>query len=262
MPFPQYSRKHRKRPLFTATEFRRYEARRTRSHVPRAPRSVILVFGRRWQRYLSRKYAGTWDPECEVYRVASGVGVAIVGGPGAPWATIVVEELAAIGTRRFVIVGMAGSLQPDLRVGSLVLCTRALRDEGTSYHYLGPGRFALPSAAVTTALRATLARAGVPFTTGTTWTIDAPYRETKEEVRRYRRAGILTVEMEASAIFAVARVRGGGAAALFVISDHLDETGWEPRFHDSRAGERSALELAVRAMTDGRASAPRPTAPR
>jgi uridine phosphorylase len=207
------------------------------------------VFGRRWERYLSRRYPGS--PALRnsgIYRANDEVGVSIVGGPGAPYAAIVVEELAALGVRRFLIAGIAGSLQPKLRAGSLVICNRALRDEGTSHHYAGPSVFAYPSSKLTRVLRSTLERHGTSFTVGPTWTTDAPYRETIPEVRRYRKQGILTVEMEASAVFSVARCRGCEAAAMFVISDHLDERGWEPRFHDSRPGLRHALNLAVEAL--------------
>jgi uridine phosphorylase len=208
---------------------------------------LILVFGRRWRRYLAQKYPGTLDQRTDIYRVRPDVGVTILEGSGAPYAGIAVEEYAALGVSRFVIVGIAGSLQPKVRVGELVLCDRAQRDEGTSHHYLAPGRFAVPSAALTRSLRAALDRSGTPFLTGPTWTIDAPYRETIAEIRRYRALGIATVEMEASAVFAIARCRKRQAAALFAISDNLDERGWEPRFHDTREALRLALRIAIRA---------------
>lgn len=247
MTVPQHRRKHLERPLFTAEEFHRYRARLTGRPRPRLPRSLILVFGRRWRRYLARKYPGTLDRRTDIYRVRPDVGVTILEGSGAPYAGIALEELGALGVTRFVIVGIAGSLQPEVRVGELVLCDRALRDEGTSHHYLAPGRFVLPSADLTRTLRAELGRSGTPFVTGSTWTIDAPYRETIAEIRRYRALGIVTVEMEASAVFAIARCRKRQAAALFVISDNLDERGWEPRFHDTRGPLRQALQIAIRA---------------
>ena len=252
MPFPQHPGKHRAKALFAASEFHRYEARTTGRSPPSVPASILLVFGqRRWRRYLDQKYRGALDRRTDVYRVAPSTGVTILDGPGAPFAAICIEELAALGARRFVIAGLAGSLQRDLRVGSLVLCRRALRDEGTSHHYVGPGRFASPSPRLTARLRRTFQRAGVPFAFGDTWTIDAPYRETRAEIRRYRADGILTVEMEASAAFAVARCRRCEASAAFVISDHLDESGWEPRFHDTRAALRRAFDLSVEALSGG-----------
>ena len=245
MTVPQHPTKHRLEPLFTARDFRRYEASRTGSPVPPPPPNVVLVFGARWERRLDRAYRRTFEPRSGVYRVGAGVGIVRVPGPGAPCSAIVVEELIALGVRNFVIVGLAGSLNPRLQAGSVVLCTKALRDEGTSYHYLRPGKFVAPDRGLTRRLRAALARVGDPYRAGPTWTIDAPYRETVGEVRRYRKLGILTVEMEASAVFAVTRCRRAAAAALFVISDVLDESGWEPRFRDTGPGLGRALQVAL-----------------
>lgn len=188
MAVPQHRRRHLERPLFTAEEFHRYRARLRGAPGSRAPKSLILVFGRRWRAYLARKYPGTLDRRTDVYRVRPDVGVTILEGIGAPLAGIAVEEYAALGVARFVIVGVAGSLQPHVRVGELVLCDRALRDEGTSHHYLAPGRYVLPSADLTRALRTALERDGTRFASGPTWTTDAPYRETVTEIRRFRHA--------------------------------------------------------------------------
>lgn len=205
------------------------------------------MFGERWTRYLRRTFRGRYDSRTGIYRATRSVGVVQVQGPGAPFAGIVVEELAALGVRRFVLVGLAGSLAREIRVGSMVVCTKALRDEGTSHHYQKGAPFSHPDRRLTSSLALSLRAAGTPYSRGPSWTTDAPYRETVPEIRRYRRAGILTVEMEASAVFAVAMALDREAAALFVISDHLDETGWEPRFHDTRTALHRALRIAIRA---------------
>jgi len=250
VPFPQHASKHRWKPLYTALDFHRYDARRAKGRSPRFPRNVILVFGARWNRYLRRKYRGKRDPRTGVYRVAHDVGVAHLRGPGAPFTAIVAEELAALGARSFVIVGLAGSLQPDVRLGSFVLCGRALRDEGTSHHYAKAAKFARPTASLNRRLAKFLRERKIDFRRGATWTIDAPYRETVPEIRRFRREGILTVEMEASALFTVARYLRCEAAALFVISDHLDERGWEPLFYESHPALRRALGVAIEALSE------------
>ena len=247
VPFPHHAGKHSLPPLFTASDFQRYVALRSGTRFSKVPPGIVLVFGSRWGRYLDRRFPGALDRRTGVYRVNAAVGVVRQEGPGAPFTAIIVEELAALGARRFVIMGLAGSLQARIRAGALVVCTRALRDEGTSHHYQKPAPFARPSSRLTAALKVVLRRERLPFFQGPSWTTDAAYRETAAEVRRYRRAGILTVEMEAAALFTVARSLGREAAALFVISDHLDEAGWEPRFHDTRAELHRALEVALRA---------------
>lgn len=145
---------------------------------------------------------------------------------GAPTAAIAVEELSARGTELFIGVGSAGSVSERLAAGDLAICSAALRDEGTSHHYAPPEPFALPDPGLTARLREALPAAAY----GPSWTTDAPYRETAEEIARYRAEGILTVEMEASCLFTVARLTGGAAAAAFVVSDVLHGEQWEPHF--------------------------------
>jgi uridine phosphorylase len=110
-----------------------------------------------------------------------------------------------------------------------VLCTGAVRDEGVSHHYLPTDTPVGPDRGLTEALGEALAERG-PLRSGMTWTIDAPYRETVAEVRRYRAEGVLTVEMEAAALFAVAAVRSVPMASAFCISDLLSSVTWDPRF--------------------------------
>jgi len=247
VPFPQYFGKHRERPLYTAADYRQYAAGRRGSRIGRCPASIVLVFGRSWRKRLAGTYRAPILREYDLYRVLPGAGVSVVGGPGAPNAALYVEELRALGARRFLVVGMAGSLQPSVEVGSLVVCTKAFRDEGTSHHYARGGSFAYPTRRLVDRLRASLDRHRLPYVAGPSWTTDAPYRETVAEVRAYRARGVVTVEMEASAVFSVARCLRAEAAALFVVSDRLDERGWEPRFHDSRPGLKRALRAAIEA---------------
>ena len=161
------------------------------------------------------------------------------------------EELAALGTSAVVSGGTAGSLQRDLKPGDLVLCEAAVRDEGVSHHYLPPGRLAVAPAGRTAALGAAMRQAGHQFRTGTSWTIDTPYRETIDEVRHYQAEGVLCVEMEAAALFAVAQVRGLQLASAFVISDSLAELTWSSHFGSPEvaSGLIELYQAAVAALT-------------
>lgn len=173
--------------------------------------------------------------------------VAVAGhfGVGAPAAAVMLEELIAFGARRFVSVGTAGSLRLDLPPGSLVVCDSAFRDEGASYHYLPGGAPVLPSEELTAALRAALSRRGLAHRSGPSWTTDAIYRETAEEVLMFRDQGALVVEMEASALFAVARFRGLRIASCFSVSDTLAELAWRPEFHAETTAEGLELLFAA-----------------
>jgi uridine phosphorylase len=159
----------------------------------------------------------------------SRVGVVEGFGFGAPNAAIVIEELTTLGVRRFINVGLAGALPNEVDFGDVVLCTAAIRDEGVSHHYVPAARYAYPSMGLTDELRQALLSKGDPFTEGMTWTLDAVYRETVEEALAYREEGVVTVEMEAAALFTIAEVLGVEIASLFTASDHLlAESEWRP----------------------------------
>lgn len=162
-------------------------------------------------------------------------------GVGAPLAAGFLDELIARGCRKFIACGGAGVLNRDLAVGHLVVPTSAVRDEGTSYHYLPPAREVAPSPAAVRAIRTVLKRHGVPFVTGKTWTTDGIFRETVARVRRRRKEGCLTVEMEAAAFFAVARFRRVTIGQILYGGDDVSAETWDSRDWDAHAGVREKL---------------------
>lgn len=148
-------------------------------------------------------------------------------GVGAPLAGAFFEEAIEAGCRKFVGIGMAGGLVPAVTIGHVTVPTSAVRDEGTSYHYMPASREVQPSEGVVTTLEAVLARHDVPFVSGKTWTTDAPYRETRVKVERRVAEGCITVEMEASALFAIARFRDVPLGMMFMTSDNLSGDDWD-----------------------------------
>ncbi len=171
-------------------------------------------------------------------------------GIGAPAVVSVLELLAVLGVRRFISLGTAGGLQADHRPGDTVLTSEAVRDEGTSYHYLPAEVRAVANPELLGRLRAALTDADVPFATGPTWTVDAPYRETRDEVARYRAQGVLTVEMEAAALFAVSTVREVALASLLVVDGAFGDPITRPQFDRGAAYGRlfDLLPLAVEVL--------------
>ncbi len=243
MPVPLDPAKYRSKPFFNPSDFIGYIRDRGQLGDRPAPEAVILSY----QRSL-------FDQVCARHRVSAAEGyfsnelrfledeggrVAIAGnfGVGSPAAAVMLEELIAFGAKRFISVGTAGSLTPDIEPGSLVLCDSALRDEGTSYHYLPAGGLVYPSEGLSGRLRAALASRGLAFRAGPSWTTDAIYRETPSEVLLHSSKGALVVEMEASALFAVARFRSCLIAACFSVSDTLAELAWRPEFHAETTAE-------------------------
>jgi len=167
-------------------------------------------------------------------------------GVGAPLAVSCLEAVIGLGGRRVVVCGGAGQLVAGFDVGHVVVPTSAVRDEGTSFHYLPPSRYVEPTPAAVAAIVATLEAEGVPHEQGRTWTTDGLFRETRAKVERRRAEGCLTVEMEASALFAVAGFRGVSLGQLLYCGDDLSAKEWDHRRWDRHVDVRRRLfDLAV-----------------
>ncbi len=159
-------------------------------------------------------------------------------GLGAAFAAGFMEEVIARGCRKFVACGSAGVLDAALARGHVVVVTSAVRDEGTSYHYLPPAREVAADPVVVNAIQTVLAAHKVPHLCGKTWTTDAFYRETPGRVRNRRAEGCVTVDMEASALLAVAQHHGIPLGILLSAADDVsgedcDQRGWKG-CHDVR----------------------------
>jgi uridine phosphorylase len=217
--------------VFTAAEMLAHRWRGAGSPGIQPPEVAILCYQPDLMQYAARKYPvrrvkGFFG---DVYQLKPSTGrVAIAGnfGIGAPAAAIMLEELAAFGVRQFISIGLAGGLQPSLSPGSVVVCDRAQRDEGTSGHYAPSGETVLADPAITQRLCQALALQGIPALTGGAWTTDAPYRETWSKVDAARQAGLLAVDMEAAALFAAGRALGVQVGAAFIIADPVLREHW------------------------------------
>jgi uridine phosphorylase len=143
---------------------------------------------------------------------------------GGPYAVLVAEQLAVSGARVILGLTSAGQVSPDLPIPSLVVPTKALRDEGTSYHYLRAAETVDGDVGVAAALQDELAGLGLPVTAGTVWTTDAPYRETAEQLTRHVRHGVLAVEMQAAAMFAFGAARGVRCGVVAHVTNGISHT--------------------------------------
>lgn len=162
-------------------------------------------------------------------------------GIGAPLGAALLEESIAFGCRKFIACGGAGVLDRELTVGHVVVPIAAIRDEGTSYHYMPPTREVHASAEAVRALEHVLERRHVPYVVGRTWTTDAIYRETPGKIKQRREEGCLTVEMEAAAFFAVARYRGVHFGQLLYGGDDVSGSDWDSRGWEKQYSIREKL---------------------
>ena len=149
---------------------------------------------------------------------------------GAPASIATLEVLIALGGKYFIINGYAGSINPELRIGDILIPTWGVREEGTSYHYM-PGSY-IPRS--NTRLIDMLyeeiikirGRKRFNIIKGGIWTIDAIFRETRDKVRRYRELGIYGVDMESTAFMALADYRKVDIVIATLITDELYHDTW------------------------------------
>jgi uridine phosphorylase len=205
---------------------------------PRIPPRVVLCF---FHDVLSARAArgdlveiarlrGEGQP-MPVYRLGEGDAALGVAFPGltAPLCAAVLEELIGLGGQGFVACGGAGVLDGAIPAGQVIVPTRALRAEGTSYHYLRPARFVRPHPAAVRAILDACRARGVKPLRGAVWTTDGVYRETPALIRKRRAEGCLAVEMEAAAFFAVAQFRKVVFGQLLYAGDDVSGARWQHR---------------------------------
>jgi uridine phosphorylase len=162
-----------------------------------------------------------------VKRTKGKVAVLTSFGGGSPMVMELAEELAVMGTKKMILMTWGGTLQKDIRPGDIVVCNRAIRDEGASHHYLPPGKYVDANGSLVNQLVEAIQARGAPCSVGTTWTTDAPYRETREEVIQYQAEGVKTVEMESAGLFTVGKVRSVPTASVVIGMDSLAELRWQ-----------------------------------
>ena len=164
----------------------------------------------------------------------------------APGAACTIEELHAMGCEKFVVCGGAGSLRKDSKVGEIIVPVCAVRDEGTSYHYLPPAREVECHPYALERVTSGLKQMGISFTEGKTWTTDAMYRETPDMIELRRQEGCITVEMEAAAFFAVSRYYDIPLVQLLYAGDDVSGESWDSRnWNQQKSVRENLLACAV-----------------
>ncbi len=227
MTYPQFKNKHVEAALFNPEDYINWK-KYAKKESGKKPTKYIIIYASELLKYFKSRYK---TKKASLHRLLTiyqykDIGVVLMTGIGSPHAVTVFEELIALGGKEFLNIGYAGGLMDF----GIFLCDKAIRDEGTSYHYLLPGKYSYPNKKLTEKFKKSIKKQGLEFSRGATWTIDAPYRETKTEIQHYKKQGVKTVEMEASALFSVAKIRKVKIAAAFVVSDVLGERKWNPQF--------------------------------
>lgn len=183
----------------------------------------------------------------ELEAVRCGIIARTIGGP---YAVLIAEQLRAAGTRLVIGLTSAGRVAPDLSLPALVIASRAIRDEGTSYHYVSPEKDVTCPLCLTEPIARELSNSGLAVRTGTVWTTDAPYRETIRQLQNWAQAGALAVEMQAASLLAFGQATGMKVAVVARVSNAVDHDGqqFDTGSHDQGLKILEALARAGRSI--------------
>jgi uridine phosphorylase len=169
---------------------------------------------------------------------------------GSSFAVLVAEELFASGCRLLISLTSAGQIVPSAPPPYFVIIDKALRDEGTSYHYAPAAEYAEADAKLVAAASEATSSVKPACVVGASWTTDAPFRETEEAIEAARAKGILAVEMEAAALYAFANAKGARVLCLAHVTNTMGQSG-----DDFEKGKASGtddalaiLDIIVRAL--------------
>jgi uridine phosphorylase len=218
--------------VLTATDYLSWAANEKNITIPTVPRSCLFAFDpelleafqAKFDVVQRRDWPATHSRLFSVKGPNTDLSI-VLGTVGAPFASMTMEELIVCGARSFVSAGASGILQTHITAPAIIVAEAAIRDEGTSFHYM-PAAFEIqiPQAVVEQLVDVLKKHGGSPYV-GKIWTTDALYRESKVKVDKYRKEGVLAVEMEIAALATVSQYRGVKYIGLLYALDNLSISG-------------------------------------
>ena len=230
--------------------------------VPGFPETVVSVFSHHLFQTLLNFLGGTVIAETHdvdgiwpVYEVTyKGKRLAMYKARlGAPACVGCFEDIIPMGAKRIILLGNCGVLEKTIADCAIIIPTRAIRDEGTSYHYAEASDYIEVNRKYKELFQTVLEEHGYPYVTGTTWTTDGFYRETRGKIARRKQMGAICVEMECAAMAAMCDFRGVEFFQFLYAGDSLAQTHWDPRslgglerLDDKEKIALLALELAAK----------------
>ena len=206
--------------------------------LPNFPETVVSCFARETFKRMLADFqhelltsTSMANIEIPIYRIfADGRELALFNAPvGASACVAILEDLIAFGMKKLVLFGTCGILDEEIKETSVIIPTEALRDEGTSYHYQPASREQKVNLGLKDFLTAFLDERGISHSKGKVWTTDGIYRETPAKLRQRKAEGAICVDMECSAVAALAAFREITVCQFFYAADHLSEEAWDMR---------------------------------
>ena len=164
---------------------------------------------------------------------------------GAPACVGCFEDVIPMGVKRIILLGNCGVLDSNIKDCGIIIPTKAIRDEGTSYHYAPAADYIDVNKKYVDEFVAVLEELGYPYVRGITWTTDAFYRETRAKVAARKAMGAVCVEMECAAMQAMCDFRGVEFFQFLYAGDNLDHSNWDPRSlsGEARLNEKEKIAL-------------------
>jgi uridine phosphorylase len=232
MPFPNYPNKYAGEAVMKPEDTIEMRKRFGKSPKIKPPRGLIFCMKNglpeklRWHVPI-QKVGKVMGDMFLVKKTKGNVGVLSNFGIGAPVVVSLAEEMISFGVKRFVILSWGGALQKNLTTGDIVINDSAICDDGVSHHYIKSDERAYADKTLKNKIENELTKQNVNFYSGATWTTDAPYRETKEEILKYQSENIQTVEMEIAGLFTLGQVRNVQVASILIVADSLANLTWQ-----------------------------------
>lgn len=202
------------------------------------PRTALCFFPKSLMKEIAKAYEvkkiekiENATTEFPIYKInLNNTELAVTQVPvGAPACVANLEELISMGVKNLILIGCCGCLDSTIDEYGIIIPTAAIRDEGTSYHYMPESDETIIDKKMIDVLEKTLKQMRVKYVKGKTWTTDGVYRETKAKVERRKQQGAITVDMECSAVNVLAEFRKVNFAQIFYAADNLGGEEYDPR---------------------------------
>jgi purine-nucleoside phosphorylase len=229
-PFPNIPEKYRFQSALTPRQFFDYQKNKGKAPAIAAPKTLIVCCDSGLLENILQKYR---TQSChliyaDVHVLTDYPSTAIaLFGLTSPLNAMMLELAIAWGIKQMIFIGTACSLQKNLVLGDIVVCEKAIRDEGVSHHYLAPSKYVYPAEPLQKKLLVMLNAMNKKYRFGAIWTTDAFFRETIQEISQYQKEGVLGVEMETAGLLSVAAFNHIDAVALYTVTDSYANLVWE-----------------------------------
>jgi len=221
-------------PVLTPQMLIRYRMEKRKQNLPDFPRACILGFFPSLYPMIKQMYITKTIMSIHfkypylIFEKDDKHFAFIYPGMGAPISGAVLEETIALGGDTILFFGSAGIFEKTTQSGELIIPSCGIRDEGTSFHYQAPDRYAYADSHIVSTIESVFRKNEIAFRTGLTWTTDAVYRETPSKIKRMQDENCLSVEMEASALFTIAKYHKKKIGGFFLPTDAISPLTWTP----------------------------------